>query len=38
MYSTLVSDQNRISPHHMNTISSRQVMRIRKNVIQEINI
>ena len=26
------SDQNRISPYTINTISSRQVMRIKKNI------
>ena len=31
---TPMSDQERISPHNINTISSRQVMRIKKNVIK----
>ena len=29
---TPVSDQDRISPYNINTISSRQVMRIKKNI------
>ena len=29
---TLISDQDRISPYNVNTISSRQVMRIEKNI------
>ena len=29
---TLMSDQDRISPYNINTISSRQVMRIKKNI------
>ena len=29
---TLTSDQDRISPHNINTISSRQVMRIKENI------
>ena len=29
---TPTSDQDRISPHNINTISSRQVMRIKKNI------
>ena len=29
---TLLSDQDRISPYNINTISSRQVMRIKKNI------
>ena len=29
---TLKSDQDKISPYDINTISSRQVMRIRKNI------
>ena len=29
---TLKSDQDRISPYNINTISSRQVMRIKKNI------
>lgn len=28
---TLMSDQERISPHNIHTISSRQVLRIKKN-------
>ena len=27
-----MSDQDRISPYHINTISTRQVMRIKKNI------
>ena len=27
-----ISDQDRISPYNINTISSRQVMRIKKNI------
>ena len=30
---TPMSDQDRISPYNINTISSRQVMRIKKNII-----
>ena len=33
---TPMSDQDRISPYNINTISSRQVMRIKKNIIQGI--
>ena len=33
---TPMSDQDRISPYNINTISSRQVMRIKKNISQEI--
>ena len=29
---TFMSDQDRISPYNINTISSRQVMRIKKNI------
>ena len=29
---TPMSDQDRISPYNINTISSRQVMRIKKNI------
>ena len=29
---TLMGDQNRISPYNINTISSRQVMRNKKNI------
>ena len=29
---TLMSDQDRISPYNINTISSRQVMRKKKNI------
>ena len=29
---TATSDQDRISPYNVNTISSRQVMRIEKNI------
>ena len=29
---TPISDQDRISPYNINTISGRQVMRIKKNV------
>ena len=29
---TLVCDQDRISPYNINTISSRQVIRIKKNI------
>ena len=29
---TLMSDQYRISPYNINTISSRQVMRIKKSI------
>ena len=29
---TPISDQERISPYNINTISSRQVMRIEKNI------
>ena len=29
---TPMSDQDRISPHNINTISSRQVIRIKKNI------
>ena len=32
---TPMSDQERISPHNINTISSRQVMRIKKNINKE---
>ena len=32
---TLMSDRDRISPHNINTISSRQVMRIKKNINKE---
>ena len=35
---TPTSDQDRISPHNINTISSRQVMRIEKNVYHGITI
>ena len=31
---TPMSDQDRISPHHINTISSRQVMQIKRNINQ----
>ena len=31
-----MSDQDRISPYNINTISSKQVMRIKKNIIKEI--
>ena len=30
--STVMRDQDRISPNNINTISSRQVMRIKKNI------
>ena len=30
---TPMSDQDRISPYNINTISTRQVMRIKKNII-----
>ena len=33
---TPISDQDRISPHNINTISCRQVMRIDTNISQEI--
>ena len=33
---TPISDQDRISPYNINTISSRQVMRIEKNINYEI--
>ena len=33
---TPMSDQDRTSPYNFNTISSRQVMRIKKNVSQGI--
>ena len=33
---TLMSDQDRISPYNFDTISSRQAMRIKKNVNQGI--
>ena len=33
---TPTSDQDRISPYNINTISSRQVMRIEKNINYEI--
>ena len=29
---TPMSDQNRISPYNINTVSTRQVMRIKKNI------
>ena len=29
---TLMTDQDRISPYNISTISSRQVMRIKKNI------
>ena len=29
---TLMSDQDRISPYNINTISNRQVMRIKENI------
>ena len=29
---TPMSDQDRISPHNINTISTRQVMRMKKNI------
>ena len=32
-----MSDQDRISPYNINTISSRQVMRIKKNIDQGIS-
>ena len=28
----LMSDQDRISPHNINTVSTEQVMRIKKNI------
>ena len=31
-----MSDQKRISPHDVNTISSRQVMRFKKNIFSQI--
>ena len=31
-----MSDQNRISPYDINTISSRKVMRLEKNINKEI--
>ena len=31
-----MSDQDRISPYNINTISSRQVMRIKKNINEGI--
>ena len=34
--STLMGDQHRISPYNINTISSRQVMRNKKNINDEI--
>ena len=34
---TLMSDQDRISPYNVNTISCRQVMRIKKNINYRIN-
>ena len=34
--STPISDQDKISPYNINTISSRQVMRIKKNINQVI--
>ena len=33
---TPMSDQDRTSPYNFNTISSRQVMRIKKNISQGI--
>ena len=33
---TPISDQDRISPYNINTISSRQVMRIKKNINEGI--
>ena len=33
---TLMSDQDRISPHNVNTISTRQVMRIEK-ILNSLN-
>ena len=36
--STLVSDQDRISPYNINTISSRQEMRIKKTINKGIII
>ena len=33
---TSVGDQDRISPYYINTISCRQVMRIKKNINDEI--
>ena len=33
---TPMSDQDRISPYNINTISSRQVMRIKKILIREL--
>ena len=33
---TPMSDQDRISPYNINTISTRQVMRIKKTIILEI--
>ena len=33
---TPISDQGRISPYNINTISSRQVMRIKKNINEGI--
>ena len=33
---TPISDQDRISPYNINTISCRQVMRIDTNICQEI--
>ena len=32
---TPMSDQDRISPYNINTISSRQVMRIKKNIQED---
>ena len=34
--STLIRDQERTSPHSIHTISSRQVMRIKRNINEEI--
>ena len=31
-----MGDQDRISPYNIDTISSKQVMRIKKNIIKEI--
>ena len=33
---TPMSDQDRISPYNINTISSRQVMRIKKNIQEDL--
>ena len=33
---TLTSDQDRISPYNINTISSKKVMRIKKNISKGI--